>query len=361
MKPILTRQIISESEQTFALGAAPIVFNPRESLIDALYLYVEGNIATVAATAHINGLAQLIKSITLAGSVAGGRFEPFSGMTDPDMYEIAQWQRGSSPIKFGALGSTGRFRICIPLYFREFFMGDELLNLLPAIPAWKMSDLKLTVTPAAQADADVNGTPTLALTAGAVVGVEVHQFFRETVPDGLRTIKTSYELQLEDAPATKNPYEIKLPRGGDYSFIGFRSFDGSNTRQLETDTTGPITYPAGFIRLLELSRNTRLDSAWNKLRAQNAEVMLDSLVDGNAAFLFNRWGPRQLFQTGAIGQALNNVTIQLQTTSVSNGSIRVLFRRLFGPGEPPGHPTLGYVLGANLWLGRRRLRGASAS
>jgi hypothetical protein len=329
MKPVLVRQVLSEQSQAFTLGGGALTFNlPRESLIDQIDVSAELNITTQATTASINGLPALLNSVTLAGSVAGGRYEPFTNLNGADLYQFAQWQRGTLPYKYGSRGATGRTRVNVPIYFREFGLGDELLNLLPAIPAHKFSDLKLIVTPATQAQVDSGAGLVI---ASGKIGVTVYQYFRETVPDSIQTIKSSYEVQEESGTATANPKEIKLPSGGDYTMIGFRAFDGANTLQLDADTTGPFTNPDGYIRLLELSRNQRIDTDFAKLRANNLEHIVDSLVDGTAAFLFNRGGPRQLFQTGEIGQALNNVTLNVQTTGVASGVIKVLFRRLFDP------------------------------
>jgi hypothetical protein len=232
------------------------------------------------------------------------------------------------PHKFGALTSIARFRVAIPLYFRDYFMGSEALNLLPAIPAWQMSDLNVTVKPATTAEVD---SGSLIVLANGKMGVEVHQFMRETVPNNIRTIKTTYETQVEEAPATANPREIKLPSGGDYSAILLRAFDGTNTRQLENDTTGPLTWPDGYIRLYELSRQTKIETDIGRMRAEFLSNVLDTPVDGNYPLFFNRRGPGALFQTGIIGQALNNVILQAQTTSIANSSIRCVYRRVFDP------------------------------
>lgn len=331
-KPLLVKQIIPVSAQAFALGGSPLTFNiPRESVIEKISVAVEGNITTGAATANVDGLPALLQSLSVTGSLQNGRFEPVVALSGPDLYEAAQFHRGTLPHSFGALGSTGRFRVEIPLYFREYFWGDEFKNLLPAIPAWQMSELTLTVTPATQAQVDSNATPTLVIAAGSTVQVEVHQYFRESVPADLKFFRGTWEVQVDSVPTTASPYEVRLPAGGDYTQILLRAFSAANTRQAQTGTSGPLTYPNGYIRLFELSRTVKIDTDPGKVRAMNLEAVVDTLVAGNYALLFNRFGPNQVFQTGAIGQALNNVTMHLNTTTGTGNSIRFVNRRIFDP------------------------------
>lgn len=331
-KPLLVKQVIPVSAQTFTVGGSPLTFNiPRESVIEKISVAVEGNISTGAATAAVDGLPALLQSLSVTGSLMNGRFEPIVALSGPDLYEAGQFHRGTLPHNFGALGSTGRFRVEIPLYFREYFWGDEMKNLLPAIPAWQMSELTLTVTPATQAQIDSNATPTFAVSAGATVQVEVHQYFRESVPADMKFLRGTWELQIDPVATSASPYEVRLPAGGDYTQILLRAFSGANTRQAQTGTAGPLTYPNGYIRLFELSRTVKIDTEPGKLRAQNLEIVVDTLVAGNYCLSFNRFGPNQVFQTGAIGQALNNLTMHLNTTTGSGNSIRFVSRRIFDP------------------------------
>jgi hypothetical protein len=331
MKPILTRQIIPIGKQSATLGGAAVSFQiPRESLIDKMVLYAEGVFSAAAATAAAEGLAKLVKSVSLSGSLAGGRIEPIAGLDGPELSEFSQIHCRSLAPTIGALTSAAAFRVEIPLHFRNYGFSSEAKNLLTALPAWQMSDLTMNVTPASQADCDVHATPTLAASA-LKFGVEVHQYFRETVPDNIVTIRSTLERSLDNNPATESPHEVKLPSGGDYDSILLRAFAGANTRQTDAGTTGPITNPDGYIRLFELSRTTKFDTNYHGLRSENLRRLLDSLVTGNAAFLFGLDGEAQLFQTGAIGQALNNVLIQYQSTNISGGKVDFVYRRIFDP------------------------------
>lgn len=330
-KPVLTRQIIPLTKQSFTLGGSALTFLiPRESLIDRLDLFFEGNFTTAAATAAIEGLSAIAKSVTLSGSMAGGRIEPISGIAGPALFEFAQIHQGSLPHTYGALTPSGRFRVTIPLLFRNFGFSSQARNLLTALPAWQMSELTLSVTPAAQADLDTNATPTLVLASGKV-GVDVKQYFRETVPNDIVTIRSTVERTLDNNPATESAHEVKLPSGGDYDAILLRAFSAANVKMANTGTTGPITQPDGVIRLYELSRTTKFETDYAKLRADNLAITLDTLVDGNAALVFGRYGEDQIFQTGAIGQALNNVVLQYDSTNVTGGKVDFIYRRLFDP------------------------------
>src|SRR5262249_69635 len=156
---------------------------------------------------------------------------------------------------------------------RDYFMSTEAFNLLTAVPAYLMSTLKLTITPATQAQVDLNAAPTLVISS-AVVTVEVHQFYRDSIPDNIQFILPSWEFIKDDTIATSPVREIKFPAGGHYSFLMARSFNvgtGATTaKQADTGATAtaPFTPDSATslgCRVFDLSRFTKYESSYQKL------------------------------------------------------------------------------------------------
>ena len=342
MLPNLYPQQLPVQAQTFALGGNNITFDiPRESVIDRMDVWVSGIIGTGAATAAIEGLSRLVNRIDLRGSLSGQpELVPISGLTGPDMFEIAQFQSNALPFAKGALGTAAFFYVNIPLFFRENFFGNEQLNILPSIPAYQMSDLTLNIQTALQSQVDVNTTPTFALTS-ATCGVNVYQCYRDTIPGNLQFIRGQFEVIQDDSVQTNSTREVKFPSGGDYSLLLARSFLSANAKQTDATAsgTGPLTSETGTIKLYDLSRFTKMETSFGKIRAMNQHQTIDdTLVDGNAAFVFNR-GPTNLFQTGKAGVALNNILMQYDaSTPAAGGKIRFVYRRLFDPANLLGIP-----------------------
>lgn len=324
MAKTLYRQQIPVAAQTLALGSTFNFAIPRESLIEGLQLFLEGTVGTVSTTVPVEGLAALVKSVSIRGSIGGGpAVEICNGVPGADLYEIAQFQKGSLPLVVGGLGATGAFRLNLPIWFREWFFTSEIKNLMTAIPAYAMSDLTLSVTIASQAEAGA----ALVLSGSPRIGVVVNQFYRDSIPQGLPFIRSTYEGFTDTAIATATDREIKLPSGGLYSILMARSYSAANTKQADTGTAPITANPAGSIRLYDLSRFTKAESNFLSLRQDNAEITLDTLVTGNAAFVFNR-GESNLFQTGQLGRALNNVTLVYNSTAASGAQVRFVYRRI---------------------------------
>jgi hypothetical protein len=334
-RPFYNRQVLPVAAQAPTVGGNAMVFQlPRESLIDQINIEVDVLNNGAIATLHPDGLSQFIKSVTLSGSLAGGRYEPIVSIKGSDLFFMAQMHRGTLPfVTSGTPGAATRWRVTIPLYFREFFFSTLIKNLMSAIPAWKMSELTLTITPGSQADVDINAAPTFTITSALVTPI-VYQYHRDTIPNDMQFIRGTYETQTDDNPPTTASREVRLPAGGDYTFLGMRARSGAAAAQIaQTDvgTTGPFTYPSGNLRLFELSRNIKYEGDFHKLRTWNLEHILDGLVTGNAFIPFNRFGESEIFQTGAIGSALNNVTVNYNATNVASGFVQFMYRRLFDP------------------------------
>ncbi len=333
--PNLYSQKLPIAAQTYALGGTTITFDvPRESVIDRMDVFISGIIGTGAATVAIEGLSKLVARVDLRGSLSGQpELVPVSGLTGPDLYEVAQFHGNALPFVKGALGTAAFFYISIPIFFRENFFGAQVLNVLPSIPAYQMSDLTLSIQTALQSQVDVNATPTFALTS-AVCGVNVYQCYRDTIPASQQFIRGQFEVIQDDSVQTNSTREVKFPSGGDYTLMLLRSFLSANAKQTDATATGtgPLTSETGTIKLYDLSRFTKEEVSFGKLRATNVHQTIDdTLVDGNAAFVWNR-GPSEIFQTGKAGVALNNIIMQYDaTTPATGGKIRFVYRRLFDP------------------------------
>lgn len=334
MLPILYRQKLRQQPQAFVLGGGAITFNiPRESVVDEIRIILYGVVNAAATGINIDGTPSMIASVTVRGSVAGGdELQPVAGLTGADLYELAQWQRGALPRVAGNLTTAGAiYRLDLPIYFREFFCSNELKNLLPAIPALNMSDLTVTIIPAALATVDSNSALTF---TSCNIAVEVYQYYRATIPANMQFIRGTYEVTEDNGIVTSVQREVKLPSGGFYGFLGMRSYQAANVKQTDLGATAaaPITEPTvGGITLYDLSQFVKAKTSFQNLRDDNLMQIVDNLVAGNSAFLFNRTGEAGLFQTGDIGNALNNVVVQYDATAAANSRVRFVYRRLFDP------------------------------
>jgi hypothetical protein len=330
MYPVFYSSTIRSTEvRQFSLGGQQMSFNlPRESVIEAVDVVVEGIVSTAATQANVEGLPALISQVQLRGSLAGsGEVMPISSCTGPDLYELAQFKRGVLTPLVGALNMTGPFRLVIPIYFRNFFLGDKLDNMRTALPAFAMSSLSLNLTTATQNEVDKAGSPTFALT-NANVWLRVHQCYRDSVPDGFGYLRSFTEVVEDNAVQTQSPRTQFLPAANDYSLILVRSFAAANGKQHDTNN-GPFTIgPGQFLNLYDLNRRQKVGTSFADLRAQNIGHTVDPLIQGNACFVFNR-GKESLFQTGEIGKSQTNILIEYNaTTPAAGGRIRWVYERI---------------------------------
>jgi hypothetical protein len=325
MRPPFYDQRIIVAPQAIALGGSYTFDLPRESRIRRMDLFIDGTVGTAANVAAIEGLPRLIDSVTVRGSIPGqAQYEPITGLSGPDLYEATQFIVGSLPMLVGSLGATGVFRLNLPLWFEDFGFGGDL-NRLTNIPADKMSDLKLIVKIAAVATVDT-GTGVFAFTGSPSMGVEVHQYYQETVPANFPYLRQSYEMVEDTNISTSTVREVRIAAGGDYSLVLMRAFSGANAKQ--SDTTGVPFTRLGTVRVDDLSLTPKEVTDFMKIRHRNLSQVLDSLVTGNAALVYSQ-GARSVFQTGNIGKALNYVKLTYDATAGAGSKVRFVSRRLF--------------------------------
>lgn len=336
--------IRSADVRPFTLGGQQISFDlPRESVIEAIDIIIEGTVSTAAsgggANASVEGLPALIQQVQVRGSLAGsGEVLPVSSCSGPDLYEIAQFQRGVLSPLVGSLASTGFFRVVIPVYFRQFFLGDKYTNLRTALPAFAMSSLSVNLTTATQAQVDLGGTPTFAI-SNANAWIRVHQCYRDSVPQDFAFIRSFTEVVEDASIQTQSPRVQYFPASNDYALILVRSFSGANAKQSDTGSA-PFTNGANqYINLYDLNRRQKKGTSFQDLRAENLGYTVDPLVTGNACFVFNR-GAESLFQTGEIMKAQTSIVAEYNSTAASGSKIRWVYQRIEDPNNVLGIPRI---------------------
>lgn len=341
-------QDIRLSPQSFTLGSSNSFALRRESLELEERIIIGFQVTGAPATlANPDGPAALLKSVLLTGSSGqGGSVNPVNLLSGADLYEYAQCSYGSlPPIETTATTpanlSTGYYRFEIPISHVQWSL-PEPLRYMTCLKAYEMSDLTLQLNWASQTDLDSNGSPTFAISNGFVQVIQ-KQVYRETVPTEIANAspnfwaKQLYEVKQYDTALTTNPtFLLELSAGGLYQAILLRSYASGTTKQIITGTAGaagPIVSGTNQdnITLNDLSTRIKQATSLASLRSQNLRFYLDSLVTGNAAFLFNRSGiASAMFDTGQINKTTAN--IQLITniiTPSSGGKIRLVTERIF--------------------------------
>lgn len=335
----------SSAVQTFSLGQTFNFDINRDSVVDEVFIVLEGTITTAAATAAIEGLAALVQSVQVRGSMAGvGEIVPVSNASGPDLAELYQFQVGAlvNETGQGALGSTGFFRVIIPVRFAQQFWGNEIANRCTSLAAYAMSSLSLSITSATQAQVDTNASATFVL-GTTVCWLRIFQCFRDSVPANFMdtNIRTSIEVKENAAVTTQAPASDSLPAGGDYSLILLRAFSAGGASQTKQALSGTAPFTNGAtqsIKLYDLTRYIKADISFNDLRASNLQDVFDTIPTGNACFIYNR-GPTKLFQTGAINKAQSDIRLEYTATAPSaGGKIRFVYQRIFDPNNVLGIP-----------------------
>lgn len=329
------RQILQRETQTLTLAGSTLSWDlQRSSIIKCIWLELECVIGTVAATPTVEGIFNLIKSVTLQGTLDGQNYTPINNLTGKDLYDMYQAQTGNLPLVIGSgLGSTGYNRIRVPLCFDQKRWGA--LRYVTALRARDCSDLNLQITPANQADVDVNGTPTLVLTSCNIT-VFQDQFDVYSIPAKYPTLKMLNSFKEYTNIASQSQAEHQLPAGGLYSFIVLKSYASVNAKQSPATTpasAAPIlTIQGSSINLYDLNQQVKQKITFPTLIEDNIDDVVDTLVTGNAMFLFNR-GTNDLFYTGAIEKAESYVNIRLDLVAATGSKVRYVYQRIFDPND----------------------------
>jgi hypothetical protein len=148
------------------------------------------------------------------------------------------------------------------------------------------------------------------------------------VPDGFGFLRSFTEV-VEDANIqTQSPRVQYLPAANDYALILARAYSGSNAKQADSANAPFSSGPNQYINLYDLNRRQKKGTSFSDLRAENIGFTVDPLVEGNAAFVFNR-GKENLFQTGEIFKSQTNIMLEYNSTAPSaGGRIRWVYERI---------------------------------
>lgn len=315
----------------FTLGGTTAIQLNRDSLLEGIRIIITGTIATAAATASIEGLPALLQSITLRGSSSGTNYQPINSLSGPDLYELHQFRRGAVPVADGALGSTGFFRIEIPITFRQWwFQGTDSYR--TCLPAFQMSDLTLTMVAATQAQVDTNGTPTFALTSASIYVIQ-EESYRESVPKDFENpaiyLQELFEVTQWDVQLVTNPnFIFEIPAGGLYSYLLLRSFSAANVKQADSGSAPFTNGSTQQITLYDLAKRVKKDCSFMDLRGSNINDVVDTPIVGNACFVYGH-EQNQLFDTTTLNKTTANVNMNANITTATGSKVRIVRNRIF--------------------------------
>lgn len=305
----------------------PVQLN-KDSLTDEISVVIEGVIGTAATTPNIDGLAAIVQQLFLreTNSVDGVSTVRYNNVPGARVRELYQAKGGQLPRVVGALSSTGAFRVEIPMLLRQLFLSDEF-SFISAQKSWQMSDITLQVNPASIAQLDLAATPALVFSS-IYMYVQQRTFERRTVPDAIVTLPTLTEYKEYPLSAT-GQLQMEIAGGGFYSLIGLTAFSGANTKQADGGSSPFTTSATAKITLQDMFRNNKIQTTYGDLRDDNFRKFYDSLVNGNAWFLFNR-GVNQYMDARNIMTASQTVPIIADVTTGTGVKIGITTERIIG-------------------------------
>lgn len=346
-------QKIPLGRQAFTLGGTYTFTIPTQSVIAALNIGIDipAN-ATAAATAAPEGVANLVRSAVVQGSLkVGGSLKPTGLLAGGDYFDVNQTIRFSYPNFSGTLGATPSF-LRLPLIFEQPRLQGFLPNVpstgngsaalplrfMSCLPAKDCASLTLTVQAGVQSDLDTNAVPTFALPAGCTIFVEVVQFYPDSIPTNWRYIESFLDVQ-EIATINTGLQQVLLPNGSLYGFILIRSAASTNatTRTItafQADATAfatasPIDVDTtGGFSLYDLNNTIKEQNDWQNIRSDFSQRITDALPAGRGAMMFNG-GANELFDTRS---QTNQLALNLQTRANANSpKFRVVYQRFNDP------------------------------
>lgn len=306
----------------------------QDSYTSEFVVMVEGVISTAAATAAIEGLPALIQKVNISGPLAGyAPLTPVNGLSGPMLVEVGQFIRKCISYSWGALGSTGKFGVSIPCTFinpRVSFPWSHM----SCLPTNLMGAVNFNLQMATQAQVDTNATATFA-TSSLVVYVQQNEYKASSipamsplvpipqVPQGSFQFIPSSLNYVQNTSVQASPQTQQLFPNGTYMLLLIRSFvttsGGVATgRQSITAATGPLdtSITTQGMTLQDVNQSPKIAATYSTLRKQNLDSIEDSLVDGNACFMFNQ-GLDKIFQPiqGPNQIPLNYSTVTTGTTA----------------------------------------------
>ena len=310
----------------------------QDSYTSEFLVRVEGVISTVAATPAIEGLPSLVSNMTIQGPLAGfAPLAPINGLSGPMISEFSQFKRSNVSYSWGALGTTGKFGVTLPLTFINPRMRYPLSH-MSLLPTKLMGSINFTIKMANQNQIDTNATPTFA-TSTLTVSVQQNEYKSSSIPAMAPLAATVAQGAWMFIPSQLNYFSQQniqasaafqqLIPNGTTTLVLIRSFPTCTTggtptaRQSDTVVGGPLdlSVTSAGIVLMDVNQAPRVSTTFYMMRKQNLDNITDSLVAGNAAFMFNQ-GIDKIFQP-SVGP--NQIPINYATTLTGTTNPRVDF------------------------------------
>jgi hypothetical protein len=313
----------------------------QDSYTSEFIIGIEGTITTVAATPAIEGLPSLIQKVTISGPLSAPGYQPLTpinGLSGPMLSEISQFIRLNVSYSFGSLGSTGKFGVYIPCTFLHPRMPYPY-NYMSVLPTNIMGSVNFNIQVATQAQADTNGTPTLAISPFSIF-VQQNEYKSNSIPP-LAALVPAANVNAGSfmfIPSSLNYYQNQniqssqqtqqLLPNNTTTLILIRSFPTTTggvatSRQSDTVAGGPLdlSVTSQGLTLQDVTQAPRVFVDWYTLRKNNLDNITDSLVTGNGCFQFNH-GLNRIFQPVP---GPNQIPINYATTTTGTTSPRIDF------------------------------------
>jgi hypothetical protein len=322
-----------------ALGSTISIPIKREKHLAGALIFLSGTITTNAATGNANGILDLAKRITLTAGgvdyvngVSGSALIEYDaqvlGTTDYlTKYAIA----AGSTISTTAFNSGAAFNVCYPIHCQHPQVQEIASSpLMVPMPGFS-EDGVLTIQLGTQAELDVNGTPTLAISGG--VTVEVVFIYRQA-PTGANGLPhAQWELSESEViytAAQKDVYE--LPARGSYTGLMFRGSTSTSARGDVTATNSLLEVRFGSTTLRSLAfRDCVRENERSKTALQGYftnSPFFDFLTDGNGEVL----GLNSVLDANPSAAGGSRFSIRYETGGAYR--VKILSHRIFGDLAP---------------------------
>lgn len=363
---ILMEQVLPQPAQTISLGGPQVQFQlDRSSLINKLYIVVEGVVGTAVNALSAAGAMAVIGAVNIQGNKnVGGNYNPVQNMDGASLAAFMQSKYGEAPKIVNSTLQTGRFTAWIPVIFEEPAFGD-ILAWTNALPAMLMSTLTVTITPGALADVDA-GTGALVFSSLSCYVVQ-HQADVMTIPrwksanpqDGyIFTAPGStfpIAIPFTDMTLSKNVYssgvdyatgikQLQEPAGGFYTDLNYLAYASATSRQLDATAVpgAPISNAAGaYVQLYTLGRTVLRSQTYAELRGVLHDRCVDAELEGLIGWAFSRSGRYALLDTELASNTQGSLQVDLPLITSTNGKVTRIskiindpLRVIVGPKNP---------------------------
>jgi hypothetical protein len=239
-----------------ALGSTLSIPIKREKHLEQVLVFISGTVTTGAATGNADGIINILKRCTLT---AGGR-DYVNGVSGAGLIELDGMENGEvdyltkyaiaagSTITTTAFNSGAAFNVCYPINCVQPQIQEVAGNvLLIPMPGFN-EDGTLTLQIASQAEMDVNGAPTFAVSAGLTVEVVFNWRQAPTGANGLpHAIWELNENEVVYSASQKDAFEF--PALGSYTGLVVRGYTSTSARGDVTATGSMLELQFGSTTL----------------------------------------------------------------------------------------------------------------